>query len=41
MIGVSKQTVSRYETGEIANAPSDKIEAIAKALKITPCALMG
>lgn len=39
--GVSKQTISRYETGEIRNIPSDKIEYLAEALKTTPSALMG
>lgn len=40
-IGVSRQTMSRYETGVIANIPSDKIEAIAKALDISPALLMN
>jgi len=40
-IGVSRQTMSRYETGVIGNIPSDKIEAIAKYLKTTPAFLMG
>lgn len=40
-IGVSRQTLSRYETGVIGNIPSDKIEALAKALKTTPAFLMG
>lgn len=40
-IGVSKQTIQRYETGEITNIPSDKIELIAKALKTSPAYLMG
>ena len=30
-VGVSRQTLSRYETGVIGNIPSDKIEALAKA----------
>lgn len=40
-VGISRQTMSRYETGVIANIPSDKIELLAKALKTTPSALMG
>lgn len=40
-IGVSKQTVQRYESGIIQNIPSDKIEAMAKALGVRPEALMG
>lgn len=39
-IGVSRQTMSRYETGVISNIPSDKIESIAKALDISPALLM-
>lgn len=39
-IGVSRQTMSRYETGVIANIPSDKIEAIARFLGISPSLLM-
>lgn len=41
MIGVSKQTVSRYESGEINNIPYEKIEALAKALDCTPGYIMG
>ena len=40
-VGISRQTMSRYETGIIANIPSDKIELLAKVLKTTPSALMG
>lgn len=40
-IGTSKQTIQRYETGEIANIPYDKILKIAKALNVSPQALMG
>lgn len=32
IVGVSKQTIQRYETGEIANIPYDKLELLAKAL---------
>ncbi|HJA31780.1 MAG TPA: helix-turn-helix domain-containing protein [Candidatus Eisenbergiella pullicola] len=40
-VGVSRQTIQRYESGIISNIPSDKIEAMAKALKTTPAYLMG
>lgn len=40
-VGVSKVTIYRYETNEITNIPSDKIETIAKALNVTPSFLMG
>lgn len=39
-VGVSRQTMSRYETGVISNIPSDKIESIAKSLDISPALLM-
>lgn len=35
-IGASRQTVSRYETGVISDIPSDRIEALARALSTTP-----
>lgn len=40
-VGVSRQTLSRYETGAIAGIPYDRIESIAKALDVTPAYLMG
>lgn len=40
-IGVSKPTIKRYESGIIDNIPSDKIEALAKALDSTPQYIMG
>ena len=40
-VGTSRQTIHRYETGEISNIPPEKIEAIAKALDTTPSHLMG
>lgn len=39
-IGVTKSTVLKYENGTIA-IPSDKIEKIAEALKVSPAYLMG
>lgn len=41
IVGVSRQTIQRYESGVIGNIPSDKIEKIAMALRTTPGALMG
>lgn len=40
-VGVSRQTIQRYESGIISNIPSDKIELMAKALQTTPSYLMG
>ena len=40
-IGTSKQTIQRYESGVIGNIPSDKIEALADALGVSPAYLMG
>ena len=40
-IGLSRQTLSRYETGVIGNIPSDKIEELAKIFHTMPQALMG
>lgn len=40
-IDVSRQTMSRYETGAIKGVPSDKIELIASVLRTTPAYLMG
>lgn len=41
MVGVSRATIKRYETGEIANIPDEKIEKIAKATKVSEAFLMG
>lgn len=40
-VGVSRQTIQRYESGTISNIPSDKIELMANALETTPAYLMG
>lgn len=40
-VGVTRQTLSRYETGVITAVPSDKIELLASALGTTPAYLMG
>lgn len=40
-VGVSRQTIQRYESGVISNIPADNVEKIADALQTTPAALMG
>lgn len=40
-LGTTKQNIYKYETGVITNIPSDKIEAMAKALQTTPAYIMG
>lgn len=40
-VGVSRQTIQRYESGVIGNIPFDKIELIARALDTSPAYLMG
>ena len=40
-IGTSRQTVHRYETGVISNIPHEKVEAMARALGVSPSNLMG
>lgn len=39
--GTSKQTIARYESGEITNIPYDKLVKIANFLVVTPGELMG
>lgn len=39
-VGVSEGTVSRWESGAIANMKRDKIYALAKVLKVTPTFVM-
>lgn len=39
--GLSRSTLLRYENGMIKNIPADKIEALAKVLKINPVQMMG
>ena len=41
IVGVSKATIQRWETGEIKSPKSDKIEKLAIALNTTPTYLMG
>ena len=40
-LGTSKQTISRYEKGIIANVPPEKVVSLATALDTTPTELMG
>lgn len=40
-IGVSKQTLYKYENDIITNIPSDKIEAVARVGNVSPEYLMG
>lgn len=40
-INVKKQTIQKYESGVISNVPSDKVEAIADVLNVSPIWLMG
>lgn len=40
-IGVSKQTLYKYENDIVTNVPSDKIEKLAEALGTTPPYIMG
>lgn len=41
IVGVTRQTILKYENGIISNIPSDKIELLAKALRTSPAYLMG
>lgn len=41
LIGMSKVTLSCYETMDIVNIPFDKIEALAKIYHVTPAYLLG
>lgn len=40
-VGVTRATIQKYENGIISNIPSDKIEALAKALDTSPAYIMG
>lgn len=40
-VGVSEATVSRWESGDIANMRRDKIALLANALQVTPAYIMG
>ena len=40
-VGVSKGTVSRWESGQIDNMRRDRLTALAKVLQVSPLSLMG
>ena len=40
-VGVSEGTISRWESGDIANMKRDKIAALARTLQISPGVIMG
>lgn len=40
-IGTTKQTIKRYESGEISAIPYDRIIELAKCFNVTPASLMG
>ena len=41
LVGVSEATISRWESGDIANMRRDRISKLAEALKISPAVIMG
>lgn len=41
MLGVSKQSLYKYETGVVRNIPFEKIEKLARILHTTPQYLLG
>ncbi len=41
ILNLTRQTLSRYETGVIPNIPSNAIEGISKVLDTTPAYIMG
>ena len=40
-IGISKQSLYKYEKDIVTNIPSDVIESLSRALDVTPAFLMG
>jgi transcriptional regulator with XRE-family HTH domain len=40
-VGISKQLLWKYESGNITNIPLDKFELIARALHVDPAVLAG
>lgn len=40
LCGTTKQTIYKYEIGKVTNIPLERIEAIAKAVNVTPAYLM-
>jgi len=41
LIGETKQTIWKYESGTVTNIPLPKVEAISEALHVGPCVLSG
>jgi len=41
LVGITKQTLYKYENGIITNIPSDKIEQLAKIYNVSPTYIMG
>jgi len=41
IVGVSRQTIQKYESGVVKNIPSDKILLLSRALKTSPIYIMG
>ena len=41
MVGITKQSLYKYENAIITNIPSSKIESLAEKLETTPAYLMG
>lgn len=41
MCHTTKQTIFKYESGLVTNIPMDRIVAIANALGVEPCSIMG
>ena len=41
LVGTSRQTVHRYESGIISNVPHEMVSALARALGVSPSTLMG
>lgn len=40
-VGTTKQTIKRYESGEISAIPYDRIVLLAKCYNVTPSFIMG
>ena len=40
-VGVSEATVSRWESGDIANMKRDRIEALSRVLGVSPLVILG
>ena len=41
MVGTNRQNICRYELGVVKDIPHERVDAIAKALRVTPAYLMG